>query len=63
VLLIQGATGTAASGPEALDALALGLPDVIVSDIGMPETDNSMFLRKVRALTVSRGGRTPTVWR
>ncbi|MBV9950070.1 MAG: response regulator [Myxococcales bacterium] len=51
----------AASVPQALEAFATSTPDVIVSDIGMPDMDGYMFLRKVRALPPAQGGRTPAV--
>jgi len=50
---------TAASVPDALAALEESRPDVIVSDIGMPEEDGYSFIRKVRALHDTRGGRIP----
>jgi CheY-like chemotaxis protein len=37
------------------------LPDVIVSDIGMPEEDGYDLIRQVRALDPTRGGRIPAV--
>jgi signal transduction histidine kinase/ActR/RegA family two-component response regulator len=40
---------TAASAPEALDLLAADRPDVLVSDIGMPDMDGYELIRKVRA--------------
>jgi CheY-like chemotaxis protein len=63
VLQSQGATVTSvASASEALDVLTMTMkPDVIVSDIGMPETDGYAFIRRVRALPVTRGARTPAV--
>ena len=33
----------------------------MVSDIGMPQTDGYQFMRDVRRLPASRGGRTPAV--
>lgn len=36
------------SGIEALQAVELAVPDLIVSDIGMPEMDGYMLLRQVR---------------
>ncbi|MDB4982573.1 MAG: hypothetical protein JWM82_3325 [Myxococcales bacterium] len=49
------------SADEALERLARAIPDVIVSDIGMPGQDGYTFLRKVRALPAERGGLTPAV--
>ncbi len=49
VLERHGATvSTAASAEEAFARLATMTPDVIVSDIGMPDMDGYAFLRKVR---------------
>jgi CheY-like chemotaxis protein len=36
-------------------------PDVVVSDIGMPEMDGFALIRTIRALPPERGGRTPAV--
>ncbi|MBD2101370.1 PAS domain S-box protein [Leptolyngbya sp. FACHB-261] len=41
---------TAASAVEALQALAQAKPDILLSDIGMPEMDGYMLLQRVRAL-------------
>jgi PAS domain S-box-containing protein len=49
------------SGVEALEALASSRPDVIISDIGMPEMDGYEMMRKIRALPAESGGRTPAV--
>jgi signal transduction histidine kinase/ActR/RegA family two-component response regulator len=51
----------AATALEALGVLEAARPDVIVSDIGMPEIDGYSLIRKVRSLPPSRGGRTPAV--
>lgn len=67
VLLRQsGATViTAASAEEALALLTQPAPyqkpDVLVSDIGMPEQDGYMFIRQVRALTPEQGSRIPAI--
>jgi CheY-like chemotaxis protein len=62
VLRACGAEVTsAASAAEALDLFGRVRPDVIVSDIGMPETDGYTLLRRIRALPAERGGRTPAV--
>ncbi|WP_081426403.1 response regulator [Sorangium cellulosum] len=36
-------------------------PDVIVSDIGLPDEDGHALIRRVRALPAERGGKTPAV--
>jgi CheY-like chemotaxis protein len=50
-----------ASAEEALIALNQSVPDVLLSDIGMPEVDGYMLMRKVRALSAERGGRLPAI--
>ena len=52
---------TAASAVEALEALAAGEFDALVSDIGMPGVDGRELIRRVRTLPPERGGRTPAV--
>jgi PAS domain S-box-containing protein len=55
-----GAEVTAAtSASEALAALERSLPDVLLSDIGMPDEDGFSLIRKVRGLDAARGGRIP----
>jgi PAS domain S-box-containing protein len=49
----------AASAAEGLAALRRERPDLLVSDIGMPDEDGYGFIRKVRALPAEEGGRTP----
>ena len=62
VLSEQGAeVHVAASAREALERFAAVRPDVIVSDIGMPEADGLSFIRKIRSLPAENGGRTPAV--
>lgn len=46
----------AASGNEALTILSLFQPNIILSDIGMPDMDGYMLMQKVRALTPEQGG-------
>jgi CheY-like chemotaxis protein len=41
---------TATSAPEALRALAARVPDVVVTDIAMPDADGYWLLQKIRAL-------------
>ena len=51
----------ASSAQEALVALEEFAPDVLVSDIAMPEEDGYALMRRVRALKAERGGRIPAV--
>ncbi|MBW4574005.1 MAG: PAS domain S-box protein [Aphanothece sp. CMT-3BRIN-NPC111] len=50
---------TAASASEALDSLEQFKPDVLLSDIGMPNEDGYTLMRKIRALKPERGGQIP----
>lgn len=45
----------------AMECLQLRLPDVILSDIGMPEHDGYEFIRRVRLLPPEAGGNVPAV--
>jgi PAS domain S-box-containing protein len=51
----------AASVAEALKTFTTWRPDVIVSDIGMPDEDGFSLIRRIRALPESDGGRTPAL--
>jgi len=46
---------------EALTALTQSQPDVLVSDIGMPEIDGYMLIRQIRALSAEQGGKIPAI--
>lgn len=52
---------TAASAKDALYALLEWKPNVLVSDIGMPEQDGYSLIRKVRELKPEQGGDTPAI--
>ncbi|HZG53651.1 MAG TPA: ATP-binding protein [Pyrinomonadaceae bacterium] len=52
---------TAGSASEALEAFEKSKPDVLISDIGMPEEDGYTLISKVRALSVARGGKVPAI--
>jgi PAS domain S-box-containing protein len=52
---------SAASAKEALTELLAYRPDVMVSDIGLPEEDGHDLVRKIRAMDRSTGGATPAV--
>jgi PAS domain S-box-containing protein len=55
------AVWTAGSAAEALALLENQRPDVLVSDIGMPEEDGYALLGRVRALGSARGGDVPAI--
>ena len=50
-----------AAAGAAFDTMRAWRPDVIVSDIAMPEVDGYTFIRGVRAMNSDHGGRTPAV--
>jgi signal transduction histidine kinase len=50
---------TCASAPEALETLKRWKPDILMSDIGMPEEDGYSLIRKVRSLSAESGGLIP----
>ena len=52
---------TAASAREALAAFRAAPPDVLVSDLGMPEMDGFGLLAEVRKLDAAAGGTVPAV--
>ncbi|MEH1838094.1 MAG: PAS domain S-box protein [Nostoc sp.] len=49
------------SAQEALQALSESIPDVLISDIGMPKTDGYMLMREVRSRSVQQGGSVPAI--
>ncbi|MEH2309289.1 hybrid sensor histidine kinase/response regulator [Nostoc sp.] len=49
------------SAQEALKALSESIPDVLISDIGMPKTDGYMLMREVRSRSPQEGGRVPAI--
>jgi PAS domain S-box-containing protein len=46
---------------EALSRLMQSQPDVLLSDIGMPDMDGYMLLQQVRALPPEQGGQVPAI--
>jgi CheY-like chemotaxis protein len=52
---------SASSAQEAMRLLEQELPDVILSDIGMPEVDGYALLRLVRGMPAERGGGVPAI--
>ena len=62
LLEMHGADATiTASAEEAIASLADHQPDIILSDIGMPEVDGYMLMRQVRALPSEAGGEIPAI--
>ena len=51
----------ATSVREALESLKQFQPDVLISDIGMPEEDGYTLIRQVRTLSPNQGGNIPAV--
>jgi PAS domain S-box-containing protein len=54
-------TLTASNGEEALRCVENERPQLLVSDIGMPDLDGYQLLRKVRELGPDRGGSIPAI--
>jgi CheY-like chemotaxis protein len=54
---VQAAT----SATEALNILVNVQPDVLLSDIGMPEMDGYMFIHQIRSLCPEQGGEIPAI--
>lgn len=62
ILEEYGATITVvSSAKEALSALNEFLPDILVSDIGMPEMDGYMLIENLRSLPTEKGGTIPAI--
>lgn len=49
------------SAADAILELEKRIPDVILSDIGLPDEDGFALIRRVRRLSPARGGRVPAV--
>jgi PAS domain S-box-containing protein len=57
----EAEVATAANAHDALQILSHSRPDVVVSDIGMPDKDGYQFIRELRQLPADQGGKTPAV--
>ncbi len=49
------------SATEAVEALVTFVPDVLISDIGMPGTDGYDLIRQIRTLPANQGKRIPAI--
>ncbi|BAZ66642.1 MAG: response regulator [Pelatocladus maniniholoensis HA4357-MV3] len=62
VLQDSGAEVTAVSSVQlALLAIAKSLPDILISDISMPEEDGYSLIRKIRKMQPEQGGNLPAI--
>ncbi|MEK7832873.1 MAG: ATP-binding protein, partial [Acidobacteriota bacterium] len=63
VMLARYGTEVRAAGSvrEALEVLSGWKPDMVVSDIGMPDEDGYVMIRKLRALSAEEGGELPAI--
>jgi hypothetical protein len=52
---------TASSAAEAMGLLKESPPDIIISDIGMPDEDGYAFIKRVRSLPADQGGLVPAI--
>jgi len=50
-----------ASVAEAMTALDRGIPDVVISDLGLPGEDGFALLRRLRSRPPERGGQLPAL--
>ncbi len=58
----HGATVLAADTANgAFELLAAHQPDIIVSDIGLPDADGHSLVRRIRSLSEAEGGTTPAI--
>jgi CheY-like chemotaxis protein len=49
------------SAAEALSVFEEQLPDILISDIGMPDEDGYELIRKLRLMPPEKGGLTPAI--
>jgi len=52
---------SAASAKDAFSLFCEKLPDVVISDIGMPDEDGYELIQKIRSLAGKAGGLTPAI--
>ncbi|WP_257458077.1 hybrid sensor histidine kinase/response regulator [Archangium lipolyticum] len=58
---VKARVSTAASAAQALELLSREPPELLISDIGMPEMDGYAFIREVRGRAPGQGGRLPSM--
>jgi PAS domain S-box-containing protein len=51
----------AGSASEAVDALMISVPDILISDVGMPGIDGYDLIRQIRDLPSERGGKVAAI--
>src|SRR5205085_9655599 len=51
----------AASVDEAFAAFEAAIPDILISDIGMPDVDGYELIRRLRELPLEGGGKVPAI--
>lgn len=51
----------AASAAEAFEAMQNGVPDMLISDIGMPGEDGYDLVRRLRSMSPESGGKLPAI--
>ena len=57
-----GATvSVAGSAAEAVEAITMKMPDILISDIGMPGVDGYDLIRQIRRLPAGKGGKVPAI--
>lgn len=63
-LLLEGCGAMVSEASDAkvgFKALLSSPPDVLISDIGMPDEDGYSFIRRIRELGLEKGGGTPAI--
>jgi CheY-like chemotaxis protein len=64
VFLLENSGASVTAVSNAADALAVlteSVPDLLLSDIGMPDTNGYLLLQQVRALPPEQGGLVPAI--
>jgi CheY-like chemotaxis protein len=54
-------TMTAANAIEALDKIPSFKPDILISDLGMPQIDGYDLIKRIRSMSPDQGGRIPAI--